>query len=69
MTLDTALVAYHLRLLSFGGFIHSLSMASKAIFEPQFLMHFDDLGVLAMATAATESFSIEWTDPCSYQQH
>jgi hypothetical protein len=69
MTLDTALVAYHLRLLAFGGFVHSLSMAFKAIFEPQCLMHFDHLGILAMAAIASQGFSVEWSKPCCDQQH
>jgi hypothetical protein len=36
-------------LLLFGGLFHALSITFKAIFEPQFLMHFTHLWLLAMA--------------------
>jgi len=69
MTGDTMLVAYHPGLLSFGCLFQSLSMAFKAIFETQFLMHFDHLGVLAMANVAAGGFSSGSNNPCSDQQY
>ncbi|HAM51506.1 MAG TPA: hypothetical protein DCP92_12755 [Nitrospiraceae bacterium] len=48
MTRHTALVAYHLCLLSLEGLLHSLSMASEAILEAESIMHLDHFGIAAV---------------------
>lgn len=63
MTGNTALVAYHLGPLSFGGLLHSLSMAPEAIAEAEFLMHLNHLGVLTVANVAAGGFTPRRGEP------